>query len=126
MNAGYQAHTAEEDRSKGSQQDEPRAHAEVLEGAVLERAAQEAAQDRVPAPEHAAREAPEGPSASPESAEGPRHEHPRPGQRSERPRPSQAPGIEEQMPQIGFGMPAIIEMIGDDRIWKSWCFLSFS
>ena len=54
MNAGYQAHTAEEDLSKGSQQDEPRAHAEVLEGAVLERAAQEAAQDRVPAPEHAA------------------------------------------------------------------------
>ncbi len=44
MNAGYQAHTAEEDLSKGSQQDEPRAHAEVLE----------AAQDRVPAPEHAA------------------------------------------------------------------------
>ena len=116
MNAGYQAHTAEEDLSNGSQQDEPRAHAEVLE----------AAQDRVPAPEHAAREAPEGPSASPESAEGPRHEHPRPGQRSERPRPSEAPGIEEQMPQIGFGMPAIIEMIGDDRIWKSWCFLSFS
>ena len=108
MNAGYQAHTAEEDLSKGSQQDEPRAHAEVLEGAVLERAAQEAAQDRVPAPEHAAREAPEGPSASPESAEGPRHEHPRPRQRSERPRPSEAPGIEEQMPQIDRGMPAII------------------
>ena len=95
MNAGYQAHTAEEDLSNGSQQDEPRAHAEVLE----------AAQDRVPAPEHAAREAPEGPSASPESAEGPRHER---SERSERPRPSEAPGIEEQMPQIGRGMPAII------------------
>ena len=123
MNAGYQAHTAEEDLWKGIQLDEPRAHAEVHEGAVLERSAQEAAQDRVPAPEHAAREAPEGPSASPESAEGPRHER---SERSERPRPSQAPGIEEQMPQMGFGMPAIIEMIGDDRIWKSWCFLSFS